>query len=94
MAPIAKLGAPGNSTIMAHAAEFSVNDVRHGNVIAAGTHFETFFIMAHIAGKPQAVEPMGENNWTHTFFFGPFIKHYVAILPMRCWRGHHHTDQQ
>ena len=94
VAPIAKLGTPGNLIIVAHAAEFSVDDISHGNVVAARPHFETIFIMAHIASKAQAVKPVGKYHRCYPFLFCPFVEHHVAILPTGYWCGQYHTDQQ
>jgi len=88
------LRTPGNFVVVAHAAEFPLNNISHGNVVAASAHNKTIFIMAHIASKSQAMKPVWKDHWPHTFFFGSLIEHQVAILPLRHRRGQRHTGSQ
>src|SRR4030065_1219249 len=66
MAQIAALRPPGDSVLVARAAEFAVDDFRHEHIVSAGAHFETEFRMADFTAEADAMKQVREDHRPHT----------------------------
>src|SRR4030065_845167 len=80
MAQIAALRPPGDSVIVAHAAEFAVDDFRHEHIVSAGAHFETEFRMADLAAEADAMKPVREDHRPHAFLLRTLVEHHVPVF--------------
>ena len=58
MAKVAVFYCPGYFPVMAHATEFSINNLTHGNIITPCTHFEAQFVVADFATESNSVKPV------------------------------------
>jgi hypothetical protein len=73
------IGTPSDLSVVAFPAKFSINNFRHRDIVATGTHFENFGV-AYIASKTETVKPMWKNHWSHSLMFGVPVKHHVRIF--------------
>jgi hypothetical protein len=93
MAAVAVIHAPGDFAVMTFAAKSAFDQVGHFDVVAAGAHFE-YFRVAHVAGKSEAVEPVGENDRPHAFLLGPVIDDHIRIFSLRLRHEKRRAEQQ
>lgn len=73
MTKITVLGGPGYFTVVTHAAKLARAYIIHGDIIGAGAHFETEFMMTNLASKPDAVKPVRKDYRPHPTSFGPLV---------------------
>src|ERR1019366_3900963 len=77
VATVAGVNTPSNFAVVALAAKASLDQVGHLDVITSCPHLENLG-MTYITRKTQAVKPMRENHWPHTFLLGPVIDYYIG----------------
>src|SRR5689334_24346909 len=94
MAQVAALRAPGDLAVVAHAAELSLGDVGHQDVVRAGAHLEAELAVAHPALEADAVEPVREHHRAHAGGVGALVDHHVAVFGARCDGPDEHGDER
>jgi hypothetical protein len=80
MAQVAVLYRPRDFTVMACAAELTIDDFDHVNFIAAGLELETEIGMADLAAKPNPMKPVRENRRAHPCGVRVVVDHNVTVL--------------
>lgn len=83
MTQVAVLNAPRDLIIVAHTAEFALVKILHLHVIGAGAHFESKFVVTHLASKSNSMEPVGKDDRTYTCRVGIPVEQDVSVLPDR-----------
>jgi hypothetical protein len=83
MAEIAIFDGPGNSTIVACAAELSIYDLEHIDVVSACLECEAQITVANLASKPDPVKPVWEDDRAHARIVGVLVHDHVAVLGRR-----------
>jgi hypothetical protein len=79
MTPVAVNGRPSDATVMAFAAEITLNDLNHVDIVCSLTHFKDRGV-ANFAFKPDSMEPVRKNNGGHPRFFSVMIQGNVTVL--------------
>lgn len=93
MTAMAIVNAPGNFAIMALAAKPAFDEVGHLYIIAAGAHLE-YFRVAYVAGKTEAMKPVGENDRSHALLLGPVVNDHIGVLRLRRRHEKRHAKHQ
>jgi hypothetical protein len=93
VAQITVLDRPGNISVVTHPAIPASNNVIHGHVIGACTHFESELVVTDLAAKANAMKPVGEDHRSHVFFFGISVQDNVTVFGLH-GRKHQHTKHQ
>ena len=79
---MAVIHTPGYFAVVALTAESALNEIRHFDIITPCAHFK-YVRVAYIAGKTQAVKPMGKDYGPHSFLFGAIVNYHISIFRMR-----------
>lgn len=90
MTQVAAVDTPRDLIVVASAAKAAVDDVGHGDQIAAGAHLKLKLIMADLAAETDAVEPVREDHGAHAILFRLPVDHDIGILGL----DHSRPEQQ
>ena len=73
MTDIAIFNRPGDLTVVAGSAEFTIDNFQHVDLVAPGFHLEPEIGVANLATKSNAMKPVRENHRAHTGCVGEIV---------------------
>lgn len=88
MAHLAIFDGPGDITIVASAAKFAIDDLRHVDPVTAGLEHEAQIGVTNLALKANTVKPMGKDRRPHAGGIGKIVDDDVAVFRMGVVKGH------
>jgi len=65
---------------MTGAAEISLCDLVHGDLVGTGPHFETQFTVTYNTAEANAMEPVREDHWSDAFLVGALVQQHIGIF--------------
>lgn len=71
---------PSGLFVVTHAAELAIQDGGHGDVVSPHLHFETEFVMTHLAAEADAVKPVRIDDRPDPFGLGVLIEDDIGVL--------------
>src|SRR3569623_2887333 len=77
---IAVFHRPSDFAVMAGAAEFTVDDLGHGDLVATGLELEAEVGVAYFATETNTMEPMRKHHRPHARRIRVIINDYIGIL--------------
>src|SRR3569623_142865 len=88
---IAVFHRPSDFAVMASAAEFTVDDLGHGDLVAAGLELEAEGGVAYFATESNTMEPVRKHYRPHARRIRVIINDYIGIL---CFGGAHGQQRE
>src|SRR3990172_11815643 len=91
MAPVTVERRPRDAAVVALAAVLALDDLDHRDLVGARLHDEDVLV-ADLALKADAVEPVGKHDRGHLGLFGFAVHDDVAVLRAEVGRGNQHAE--